>query len=37
MFRVLPQRKEILQGLLGADLLGFHTRSYRATLPRRGA
>ena len=28
MFRVLPQREEILQGLLGADLLGFHTRSY---------
>jgi trehalose 6-phosphate synthase/phosphatase len=28
MFRVLPQRKEILQGLLGADLIGFHTHSY---------
>jgi trehalose 6-phosphate synthase/phosphatase len=28
MFRVLPQRTELLQGLLGADLLGFHTRSY---------
>jgi trehalose 6-phosphate synthase/phosphatase len=28
MFRVLPQRREVLQGLLGADLIGFHTRSY---------
>jgi trehalose 6-phosphate synthase/phosphatase len=28
MFRVLPQRKELLEGLLGADLVGFHTRSY---------
>jgi trehalose 6-phosphate synthase/phosphatase len=28
MFRVLPQRRELLEGLLGADLLGFHTRSY---------
>jgi trehalose 6-phosphate synthase/phosphatase len=28
VFRVLPWRKEILQGLLGADLLGFHTRAY---------
>jgi trehalose 6-phosphate synthase/phosphatase len=28
VFRVLPWRREILQGLLGADLLGFHTRAY---------
>ena len=28
MFRVLPQRREILEGLLGADLIGFHTRAY---------
>jgi trehalose 6-phosphate synthase/phosphatase len=28
VFRVLPWRKEILQGLLGADLLGFHTGAY---------
>ena len=28
MFRVLPQREELLDGLLGADLIGFHTRSY---------
>jgi trehalose 6-phosphate synthase/phosphatase len=28
MFRVLPQRRELLEGLLGADLLGFHTHAY---------
>ena len=28
MFRVLPQRRELIEGLLGADLIGFHTRSY---------
>jgi trehalose 6-phosphate synthase/phosphatase len=28
VFRVLPWRREILQGVLGADLLGFHTRAY---------
>ncbi|HUE88143.1 MAG TPA: bifunctional alpha,alpha-trehalose-phosphate synthase (UDP-forming)/trehalose-phosphatase [Vicinamibacterales bacterium] len=28
VFRVLPWRAEILQGLLGADLIGFHTRAY---------
>jgi trehalose 6-phosphate synthase/phosphatase len=28
VFRVLPWRREILQGVLGADLLGFHTRPY---------
>jgi trehalose 6-phosphate synthase/phosphatase len=28
LFRVLPWRKEIIQGMLGADLLGFHTYDY---------
>ena len=28
MFRCLPERKEILIGLLGADLIGFHTHEY---------
>jgi trehalose 6-phosphate synthase/phosphatase len=28
VFRILPWRREILQGLLGADLVGFHTYSY---------
>ena len=28
VFRVLPQRQELLAGLLGADLIGFHTRTY---------
>lgn len=28
IFRVLPERVEILQGLLGADLIGFHTYNY---------
>jgi trehalose 6-phosphate synthase/phosphatase len=28
IFRLLPWRKEILEGLLGADLLGFHTYDY---------
>jgi trehalose 6-phosphate synthase/phosphatase len=28
VFRNLPWRKEILEGLLGADLLGFHTYNY---------
>lgn len=28
LFRLLPQRKEILDGLLGADLIGFHTYDY---------
>ncbi len=28
VFRVLPQRREILEGLLGADLIGFHTYDY---------
>jgi trehalose 6-phosphate synthase/phosphatase len=28
VFRVLPWRREILESLLGADLVGFHTHSY---------
>lgn len=28
LFRVLPERAEILYGLLGADLIGFHTFDY---------
>lgn len=28
VFRLLPYRKEILKGLLGADLIGFHTYNY---------
>ncbi|MFQ5905415.1 MAG: bifunctional alpha,alpha-trehalose-phosphate synthase (UDP-forming)/trehalose-phosphatase [bacterium] len=28
IFRLLPQRKKILEGLLGADLIGFHTHDY---------
>lgn len=28
LFRLLPQRIEILEGLLGSDLIGFHTYDY---------
>ena len=28
MFRLLPQRDEVLRGLLGADLIGLHTPGY---------
>lgn len=28
IFRLLPWRKEILQGLMGSDLIGFHTFDY---------
>lgn len=28
IFRVLPERMEILEGLLGCDLIGFHTFNY---------
>ena len=28
VFRVLPPRQELLEGLLGSDLIGFHTRTY---------
>ena len=27
-FRILPHREQILEGLLGADLVGFHTAAY---------
>lgn len=29
VFRILPWRKEILNGLMGADLIGFHTYDYQ--------
>jgi trehalose 6-phosphate synthase/phosphatase len=29
MFLVLPARRWLLEGMLGADLIGFHTRRYR--------
>jgi trehalose 6-phosphate synthase/phosphatase len=29
VFRILPSRDEILEGVLGADLIGLHTDSYR--------
>ncbi|MFT6205219.1 MAG: trehalose 6-phosphate synthase/phosphatase [Spirosomataceae bacterium] len=28
VFRILPWREEILEGMLGADLIGFHTYAY---------
>ncbi|MFA5422931.1 MAG: bifunctional alpha,alpha-trehalose-phosphate synthase (UDP-forming)/trehalose-phosphatase [Phycisphaerae bacterium] len=28
LFRLLPWRKDLLEGLLGADLIGFHTHDY---------
>lgn len=28
LFRVLPEREEMLEGLLGSDLIGFHTHDY---------
>lgn len=28
LFRVLPERAQLLKGLLGADLVGFHTHDY---------
>ncbi len=28
MLRFLPQRREILEGMLGADVIGFHTQHY---------
>ncbi len=30
LFRVFPWRRELLQGMLGGNLIGFHTRSYAA-------
>ncbi|MGH7471027.1 MAG: bifunctional alpha,alpha-trehalose-phosphate synthase (UDP-forming)/trehalose-phosphatase [Longimicrobiales bacterium] len=29
LFATLPNREQLLEGLLGADLIGFHTESYR--------
>jgi trehalose 6-phosphate synthase/phosphatase len=29
VFRILPWRAQVLRGLLGADLVGFHTEAYR--------
>lgn len=29
VFRILPWRKELIQGMLGADLIGFHTYDYQ--------
>ncbi len=28
IFRILPQKQQILEGLLGADVIGFHTNTY---------
>ncbi|HIC97978.1 MAG TPA: trehalose-6-phosphate synthase, partial [Aquificaceae bacterium] len=28
IFRFLPQRRELLEGMLGADVIGFHTQHY---------
>lgn len=28
LFRILPERDELLEGLLGADLIGYHTHDY---------
>ena len=29
IFRIFPKRDELLQGMLGADLIGFHTYDYQ--------
>jgi alpha,alpha-trehalose-phosphate synthase [UDP-forming] len=29
VFRILPSRRELLEGMLGADLIGFHTTNYQ--------
>jgi alpha,alpha-trehalose-phosphate synthase [UDP-forming] len=29
VFRILPWREQVLRGMLGADVVGFHTASYR--------
>ena len=34
VFRVLPQREQILRGLMGADLIGLHTYEYADHLRR---
>jgi trehalose 6-phosphate synthase/phosphatase len=30
VLRILPWREQVLEGMLGADLVGFHTHSYRS-------
>ena len=30
VFRILPWREQVLEGMLGADLVGFHTFTYRS-------
>ena len=35
LFRTLPERDRLLRGLLGADLVGFHTRPTSGTSPPR--
>jgi len=32
--RILPWREDFLEGLLGADLIGFHTQSYMTHIPK---
>jgi trehalose 6-phosphate synthase/phosphatase len=34
VFRILPWRTEVLEGMLGADLIGFHTYSYLSHFSR---
>jgi len=34
VFRILPWRSEILEGILGADVIGFHTYSYLSHFTR---
>ncbi len=34
VFRICPQRKEILEGMLGNDLIGFHLDSFKANFMR---
>jgi trehalose 6-phosphate synthase/phosphatase len=37
VFRILPWREEVLRGLMGADLLGFHTGEYLTNFARSAA
>lgn len=36
LFRVLPERAELLRGMLGADLIAFHTHDYVRPLHQYG-
>ena len=36
LFRILPERAEILKGLLGADFIAFHTHDYMRHFIRCG-